>query len=110
MKWGWVKRAYEDLKENYRDVLDKQDLAVAIKEDSAFINTEKEYKKFRFKICGVWSIAIIGMLVFTIFIGFRGQSREQTEISLPEDYEEEQAENEIPEAEVDTNAEKGYTE
>lgn len=110
MKWGWVKRAYEDLKENYSDVLEKQDLAVAVKNDSAFINTEKEYKKFRFRICGVWSIAIIGMLVFTIFIGFRGQSREQTEISLPEDYEEEQAENEIPEAEVDTNAEKGYAE
>lgn len=44
-KWGWLKKSYHDLKDNYRDVLDGQDIEVAVNNDAAFKNTEKEYKK-----------------------------------------------------------------
>lgn len=57
-------------------MLDRRDIETAVKNDAAFKNTEKEYKKVRFLISGVWALAIIGMLVFTSIIWFNGRRNE----------------------------------
>lgn len=75
-KWRWIEKSYCDLKENYSGVLDRRDIETAVKNDAAFKNTEKEYKKVRFLISGVWALAIIGMLVFTSIIWFNGRRNE----------------------------------
>lgn len=76
MKWGWLEKSYHDLKDNYRDVLDGQDIEVAVNNDAAFKNTEKEYKKVRFVISCIWALAIVGMLVFTLIIGLNNRNDE----------------------------------
>lgn len=76
MKWRWIEKSYYALKENYSGVLDERDIETAVKNDEAFKNTKKEYKKVRFLISAIWGMAIIGMLVFTSIIGFSGQSDE----------------------------------
>lgn len=73
-KWGWLEKSYHDLKDNYRDVLDGQDIEVAVNNDAAFKNTETEYKKVRFVISGIWTLAIVGMMVFTIVIGLNSRN------------------------------------
>lgn len=81
IKWGWLETAYHDLKENYDGVLDMQDIASAVKNDAAFENTQKEYRKVRLLISGIWLAAIIGMLVFTVAIG---QHNRKDEFSPPD--------------------------
>lgn len=67
-KWGWLKKSYYDLKRNYKEILDEQDIEVAVNNDSTFKNTEKEYEKIRRFISCIWILAIIGMTVFTLII------------------------------------------
>lgn len=73
IKWGWLKNSYYDLKCNYRGVLDEQDIEVAVNHDNAFKNTEKEYKRVRRLIIRIWIVAILGMFVFTLVIGFNSR-------------------------------------
>lgn len=73
-KWGWLEKSYHDLKDNYRGVLDGQDIEVAVNNDAAFKNTEKEYKKVRFVISSIWALAIVGMMVFTLVIGLNSRN------------------------------------
>lgn len=111
-KWGWLKKSYYDLKDNYSGVLDGQDIEAAVNNDAAFKNTEKEYKRVRFVISCVWTLAIVGMMVFTVAIGFNSRS---DEISSKQTYQSEAQimdplEAELPETEMPTDAEEECTE
>lgn len=75
-KWGWLEKSYYDLKNNYKGVLDDQDIKIAVNDDVAFKNTEREYRKVRFAISCIWLLAIVGMLVFTLAIGINSGNDE----------------------------------
>lgn len=110
-KWGWLKTSYHDLKDNYSGVLDGQDIEAAVNNDAAFKNTEKEYKRVRLIISCIWSLAIIGMMVFTVAIGFNSRSDEitPTQTHHSEVQIMDQSEDELPETEMTTDAEEERT-
>lgn len=68
-KWGWLEKSYNDLKNNYNEILDKRDIQMAVNNDTAFKNTKKEYKKVRLIIVIIWIVSILGMTLFTFVIG-----------------------------------------
>lgn len=39
---------------------------MAVNNYAEFKNTKKEYKKVRFVISGIWTLAIVGMMVFKL--------------------------------------------
>lgn len=89
-------------------MLDERDIETAVKNDKAFKNTEKEYKKVRFWISGIWGLAIIVMLFFTSIIGFSGWSDEILSTKTYQSEEQEiidSLEEEISEIKVDMEKE-----
>ena len=86
-KWRWLENSYNDLKNNYSEVLDERDIQIAVNDDAAFKNTKKEYEDVRRIISIIWIISIIGMAVFTIAIGHNDRSGE---ISPTKTYESEE--------------------
>mgnify|MGYP003303492451 FL=1 len=86
-KWRWLENSYNDLKNNYSEVLDERDIQIAVNDDAAFKNTKKEYEDVRRIISIIWIISIIGMAVFTIAIGHNDRSGE---ISPTKTYETEE--------------------
>ena len=98
-KWGWLEKAYYDLKKNYSEVLDEQDIAVAVNKDAAFENTKKEYKKVRLLIGSIWIAAIIGMLVFTLVIGHHNQNNEPSPANTSDEQVIDESETAVPKTE-----------
>lgn len=76
VKWGWLEKSYNNLKDNYKGVLDEQDINVAVNDDTAFNNTKKEYRNVRLTIGCIWTLAVIGMMIFTIVIGYNSRNSE----------------------------------
>lgn len=105
-KWGWLEKAYHDLKDNYCGVLDEQDIALAVNNDAAFENTKKEYKKVRLLIGGIWVAAIIGMLIFTLAIGQHNQNNELSPPDTSDTQVTDEVETEIPQTEMTPNADR----
>ncbi len=109
IKWGWLERAYDDLKKNYSGVLDEQDIAVAVNNDSAFKNTKKEYKKVRLMIGSIWIAAIIGMLVFTLVIGQHHQNNEPFPANTSNAQVTDESETEMPKTGMASNTDRNCT-
>ena len=107
-KWGWLAKSYYDLKCNYRGILDEQDIEVAVNNDSAFKNTEKEYKRVRLLISCIWIFAIVGMMVFTLVIGFnsRNDATFSEKIHQSKDQAMEQSDSESLETEMNIDEEE----
>lgn len=77
-KWGWLEKSYDNLKNNYKGVLDELDIEKAVNYDAAFDSTKKEYKNVRLIIVSIWTLAVVGMLAFTVVIGYNNQNSDAT--------------------------------
>lgn len=105
---GLACKSYYDLKCNYRGILDEQDIEVAVNNDIAFKNTEKEYKRVRLLISCIWIFAIVGMMVFTLVIGFnsRNDATFSEKIHQSKDQAMEQSDSESLETEMNIDEEE----
>lgn len=111
MKWGWLEKSYGNLKNNYNEVLDEHDIQIAVSNDAAFKDTEKEYKKIRFIISIIWIVSIVGMTIFTFVIGYNSRCGETPTAKT---YQSDNAainpsETEALEIETNTNTEENRT-
>lgn len=111
MKWGWLEKSYGNLKNNYNEVLDEHDIQIAVSNDAAFKDTEKEYKKVRFTISIIWIISIVGMTIFTFVIGYNSRCGEMPPAKTyqSDDAAINPSETEALEIETNTNAEENRT-
>ena len=64
-KWKWLEQSYGDLKANYKDILDDQDIEEAFKHDQSIKTAKKQFKEFRCHMITLWIAMIIGLAVFT---------------------------------------------
>ena len=64
-KWKWLEQSYGDLKANYKDILDDQDIEEAFKHDQPIKTAKEQFKKLRCQMIGLWIAMIIGLGVFT---------------------------------------------
>ena len=51
---------------------------MAVNNDAAFKNTEKEYKRVRLTIVIIWIVSIIGMTIFTFVIGYNSRGEDSS--------------------------------
>lgn len=112
IKWGWLEKSYNDLKNNYNGVLDERDIQMAVNDDAAFKNTKKEYEKVRRTISMIWAVSVIGMAGFTFVIGYNSRNGEAPPTKT---YQSEEpvitpAQTVVPETEINTSAEESCTE
>lgn len=78
LKWKWLKKSYDDLKENYKGVLDEKDIEEAFNNGKPITDAEKEYKDFKWKILIIWSIAILMLGVFTFALAKNKSDNHET--------------------------------
>lgn len=110
-KWGWLEKSYHDLKYNYHEVLDERDVQMAVNNDAAFKNTEKEYKRVRLTIVIIWIVSIIGMTIFTFVIGYNSRGEDSSPTGMYQ-YEESvinSSESEVPESGANTDLDESCT-
>lgn len=70
-KWRLIKQSYDDLKNNYKDVLDDKDLSAAFSEDAALKSAKKKVIRFSIYISIIWIIFIIVMVVILFKFSFK---------------------------------------
>lgn len=69
-KWKWLENSYNDLKKNYKDVLDEEDIKEAFNNDDSFNKMKDNYHKFKNVIYLFWSIVLLLMVVFMLLFSF----------------------------------------
>jgi len=67
-KWIWLEQAYDDLKANYQDTLDNQDIEEAFNHNQPIKNARKQFEKLRCWMIGLWIVMIIILGMFTGFL------------------------------------------
>lgn len=62
-KWRLIKQSYDDLKQNYKDVLDEKDLNAAFSEDKSIMSAKKKVIIFSVGISLIWIAFIVAMFI-----------------------------------------------
>ena len=76
-KWIWLEQAYDDLKANYQDTLDKQDIEEAFNHNQPLKNARKQFEKLRCWLIGLWVVMIIILGLFTGFLFMSANSTKE---------------------------------
>ena len=71
-KWKWLEQSYGDLKANYNDILDDQDIEEAFNHDQPIKTAKEQFKKLRCRMIGLWVAMIISLGVFTVILYTNG--------------------------------------
>ena len=71
-KWKWLEQSYGDLKANYNDILDDQDIEEAFNHDQPIKTAKEQCKKLRCRMIGLWVAMIISLGVFTVILYTNG--------------------------------------
>ncbi len=81
-KWRWLEQSYDDLKRNYKGVLDDRDIDEAFastdsdgKKSEPLETSRKQYKGFRNKVIVIWIAAILSMTLFSGVLTKTGYSK-----------------------------------
>ncbi len=65
IKWKWIKNSYEDLKANYKDVLDKNDINGAVRNDAPIERTRKQLLRIATIVSIFWLGLVFALGCFT---------------------------------------------
>ena len=76
-RWKWLEQSYSDLKANYNDILDDQDIQEAFNHDQPINTAKRQFKKFRCRMLRLWIAMIIGLGVFTGILYTSGKSSKE---------------------------------
>ena len=76
-RWKWLEQPYSDLKANYNDILDDQDIQEAFNHDQPINTAKRQFKKFRCRMLRLWIAMIIGLGVFTGILYTSGKSSKE---------------------------------
>ena len=66
MKWNWIDKSYQSLKNNYHGILDDKDIEEAFNHDADIEEAKDQFKHYRLLLIILWMIMIAIMAVFTL--------------------------------------------
>lgn len=81
-KWKWLEQSYDDLKGNYKEILDDQDIEEAFNHDQPIKTSKEQFKKFRCWMIGLWLALIIGLSMFTGILYVNGNMSKEQEVII----------------------------
>ena len=66
MKWNWIDKSYQSLKNNYHGILDDKDIEEAFNHDTDIEDAKNQFKLYRLLLIILWMIMIAVMTAFTL--------------------------------------------